>query len=156
MCLFAVYTQLLIRFLHFTINTGETLTSIFYRIHCEKISAEAKVVWANQEISGDIASDALQILAKASKQNLRFFCGKQPKCILGGLFYILGFRFRAVKTQREIADLLGITEVSIRKSYKNWLKEFPKYFTDVNDKILEHNCTNLIVCENNLPVCELT
>jgi hypothetical protein len=107
------------------------LTSIFYRIHSEKITSAARMVWLNQKIADDIASSALQILFKASKQNLRFFCGKSPKCILGGLFYILGFRFNSKITQREIADLLCTTEDSIRKSYKKWLIEFPQFFIDI-------------------------
>jgi len=125
----------------------KSLTSIFYRIHCEKITSEARVVWANQEIADDIASNAQQILAKASRQNLRFFCGKHHRCILGGLFYILGFRFRVVKTQSEIADFLGVADVAIRKSYRSWLDEFPQYFTDVNDMIQEHNSLNVITSD---------
>jgi len=109
----------------------KSLTSIFYRIHSEKITSAARIVWINQKIADDVAQSALQILAKASKQNLRFFCGKSPKCILGGLFYILGFKFNSTITQREIADLLCTTEDSIRKSYKRWLIEFPKFFTDI-------------------------
>jgi hypothetical protein len=127
----------------------KSLTSIFYRIHCEKISSAARVVWANQEIADSIASNALQILAKASKQNLIFFCGKKPRCLLGGLVYILGFRFRAEKTQSQIANYLCISDVSIRTSYKSWLSEFPQYFTDVGDKIQQHNSPNLVV--NNRP-----
>ena len=107
------------------------MTSIFYRIHSEKITSAARIVWINQKIANDIAQSSLQILAKASKQNLRFFCGKSPKCILGGLFYILGFRFNSTITQREIADLLCTTEDSIRKSYKRWLIEFPQFFADI-------------------------
>ena len=102
----------------------KSLASIFYRIHCEKITSAARGVWGNQEIADDIAPNTLEILTKASRQNLRFFCGKQPKSILGGLFYILGFRFRAVKTQTEIADFLCTTEISIRKSYKSRLTGF--------------------------------
>lgn len=121
----------------------KALTNIFYRIHCEKITAEARAIWANQEIADSIANNALQILAEASRQNLRFFCGKRPKCILGGLFYILGFRFRAIKTQREIVVALDITDVSIRKSYLDWLNVFPQYFKDISCKIEEQNSQHL-------------
>ena len=107
------------------------MTSIFYRIHSEKITSAARIVWLNQKIADEIASCTLQILAKASKKNLRFFCGKSPKCLLGGLFYILGFKFNSIKTQREIADFLCTTEDSIRKSYRNWLIAFPQFFTDI-------------------------
>ena len=106
------------------------LTTIFYRIHCEAITTAAKAVWENQEIADDIASNALHILDLASRTNLRFFSGKPPKCILGSLFYILGYRFNSVKTQKEIANFLFTTECSVSKSYKNWLNEFPQLFTD--------------------------
>jgi hypothetical protein len=118
-------------FFNQSLTKAKSLTSIFFRIHCEKITSAARIVWLNQEIADEIASCALQILTKASKQNLRFFCGKAPKCILGGLFYILGYKFNSIKTQREIADFLCTTEDSIRKSYKNWLIEFPQFFTDI-------------------------
>lgn len=133
-------TQLLIGFftIEFKLMT-KSVVSIFYRIHYVKIVSAARIVWTDQEIADNIASDAMQILAKASTQNLTFFCGKPPKCILGGLFYILGFKFNAVKTQNEIADFLCTTEVSISKSYRGWLKEFPKYFTDIN------NCNSVLV-----------
>ena len=108
------------------------LATIFYRIHCEAITTAARAVWENQEIADDIASNALHILDLSSWTNLRFFSGKPTKCILGGLFYILGFRFNAVKTQKEIADFLCTTEFSVSSSYKNWLKEFPQFFTDIS------------------------
>jgi transcription initiation factor TFIIIB Brf1 subunit/transcription initiation factor TFIIB len=95
----------------------------------------ARAVWVNQEFADDIASNALQILAQASRANLRLFNGKSPKCALGGLFYILGPMFYAPKTQREIADFLCTTEVSVRKSYHDWLSEFPQFFTDTTVKM---------------------
>jgi len=95
----------------------------------------ARRVWVDQEIANAVGINALQILIQASRLKLRFFGGKAPRCILGGLFYILGFRFRAVKTEKEIAECLCITDVSVRKSYNNWLNEFPQYFTDVKSKL---------------------
>jgi hypothetical protein len=61
---------------------------------------------------------------------LEIFLWQSPKCILGGLFYILGYKFNSIKTRREIADFLYTTEDSIRNSFKNWLIEFPQIFTD--------------------------
>ena len=107
------------------------LVTIFYRIHSKAITTAARAVWENQKIADEIASHALQILELASQTNLRFFSGKPPKCILGGLFYILGFKFNAATTQREIADLLCTTEFSVSSSYKNWLIEFPQFFQDI-------------------------
>jgi hypothetical protein len=111
------------------------LTPIFSRIPCEVTISAANVVWVNQETADVIASNAVQELAHASKANPRFFYGKTSKCVLGGLFYILGYRFNAAKTQREIADLLYTTEISVRKLYKSWLNEFPQSFTDVSAKM---------------------
>ena len=63
---------------------------------------------------------------------------------MGGLFYLLGFRYDDSKKQREIAVTLQITDVSIRSSYKRWLKEFPDLFQDVIGKLadqeLQHHC----------------
>jgi hypothetical protein len=92
----------------------------------------ARTVWVEEEIADGIASDAWRILAETSRLDPVFFCGKASKCILGGLFYVLGFRFRSVKTQKEIADFLCTTEVSVAKSYKAWLEKFPQCFADVD------------------------
>lgn len=110
------------------------MTTILVRIPCEVTVQAARAVWVNQDLADDIASNALQVMAQASRANLRFFNGKSPKCILGGLFYILGFRFYAPKTQREIADFLCTTEVSVRKSYHSWLNEFPQFFPETQLK----------------------
>jgi len=104
----------------------------------------ARAVWVNQETADAIASNAVQILAQASKANPRFFYGKASKCVLGGLFYLLGYRFNEAKTQREIADLLRTTEVSVRKLYKSWLNEFPQLFTDVNVKMSKNRQTDYL------------
>jgi len=64
-----------------------------------------------------------------------FFNGKSAKSIVGGLFYILGFRHDAVKKQNELADQLGTTDVSIRVSYRKWLETFPDLFLDVIAKL---------------------
>lgn len=102
----------------------------------------ARAVWVNQKTADAIASNALQVLEQSSKANPRFFYGKRSKCVLGGLFYILGYRFNAAKTQREIADLLCTTEVSVRKLYKSWLNEFPQLFTDVSVKMAGNRQTD--------------
>jgi len=111
------------------------LTTILRRIPCEVTMSAARAVWLDQETADRIGSDTLQILAKASMANLKFFNGKTPKCLVGGLFYLLGYRYNVPVTQTEIADLLCTTEVSVRKSYKNWLNEFPQFFTDLTLKI---------------------
>ena len=110
---------------------AKPMTTTLIHIPYEKTLLAARSVWENRKVADEIASNSLQILAQASKANLMFFNGKNPKCVLGGLFYILGPRFKARKTQREIADFLCTTEDSIRKSYHRWLTEFPELFLDV-------------------------
>ena len=106
------------------------MTSILNRVSREETTLAARTIWVNQE-KADIAANAIETLVKASAVNLGFLNGKSSRTILGGLFYILGHRFKAVKTQKEIADLLGTSDVSIRESYRSWLNEFPFLFTDV-------------------------
>jgi transcription initiation factor TFIIIB Brf1 subunit/transcription initiation factor TFIIB len=79
-----------------------------------------------------ISLEAFEIMAKASASSFIFFNGKSSKNILGGLFYLLGLRFVCVKTQKEIAVQLGTTDVTIRVSYRDWLKAFPELFRDVS------------------------
>jgi transcription initiation factor TFIIIB Brf1 subunit/transcription initiation factor TFIIB len=119
------------------------MTTILRRIPCETTMSAAKVIWENPEVADDIAANALQIMSKASEDKLRFFNGKAPKCLLGGLFYLLGYMNDAARTQREIADLLCTTEISVRNSYKSWLTEFPQFFKDIEIKMLNKKQTDL-------------
>ena len=82
------------------------MVTILTRISCETIVLSARAVWVNQEIADNIASDAQQILAKASSIKLRFFNAKTQKCLLGGLFSLSGYRYDAPRTHREIANTL--------------------------------------------------
>ena len=118
------------------------LATILIRKPHETTLLGARAVWVNQETADTIATNAVQVLAQASKANPRFFYGKTSKCVLGGLFYLLGYRFNAARTQREIADLLCTTEVSVRKLYKSWLNEFPQLFTDVSVKMSGNSQTD--------------
>jgi transcription initiation factor TFIIIB Brf1 subunit/transcription initiation factor TFIIB len=86
-----------------------------------------------------IAADALEIITNAHKSKFAFFSGKSSRGLLGGLFYLLGFRYDAEKKQKELAEKLGTTDVTIRASYRKWLEEFPELFADVNDKITNNN-----------------
>jgi hypothetical protein len=68
------------------------------------------------------------------RRKFAFFNGKSAKSIVGGLFYLLGYRHDVVKKQNELADQLGTTDVSIRVSYRKWLETFPDLFLDVIGK----------------------
>ena len=112
--------------------------SITNRLSSEVIAA-AKTVWLDQVIAEKIASSALEIIADANKSNFAFFSGKSSRGLIGGLFYLLGFRYDAVRKQKELAEKLGTTDVTIRASYRKWLEEFPDFFADISDKIINNN-----------------
>jgi hypothetical protein len=113
---------------------GLSLKTMLRRIPVEVAASAARAVWANQETADYVSVEANRILFEAAGIKLRFFNGKSVKCVLGGLFYLLGYRFAATRTQREIADKLCTTEVSVRRSYRNWLIEFPQFFTDIENR----------------------
>lgn len=68
-----------------------------------------------------------------------FFNSKSVKNILGGLFYLLGYRVSAPRKQRTIANILGTTDVTVRSAYKQWVEEFPDLFMDILGKFASEN-----------------
>lgn len=97
--------------------------------------AASHTVWSNKEIADTIGQETIKIVKQAYKRKIVFFNGKSSRCIVGGLFYLLGFRYAVVKRQRKLADILGTSDVTIRKSYRQWLETFPDLFVDVIGKI---------------------
>jgi transcription initiation factor TFIIIB Brf1 subunit/transcription initiation factor TFIIB len=109
---------------------------ILSRIGQESILSFAQKIWRNQHSAAEkIALEALNVICETYQTNPAFFSGKSAKGIVGGLFYLLGHRYSKVKTQKEIARSLNATDMTIRASYREWLKEFPELFQDVNDKM---------------------
>ncbi len=111
----------------------------------QEIVAAAHLLWPNKKTATKITIDAVEIINQVCKKKFSFGSGKSFRCIVSGLFYLLGFRYDDSKKQREIAVTLQITDVSIRSSYKRWLKEFPDLFQDVIAKLatqerLQHDC----------------
>ena len=51
----------------------------------------------------------------------------------------MGFRFDDVKKQSQLAAKLGTSEVTTRKSYREWLTDFPDLFVDVIGKLAKDN-----------------
>jgi len=135
---------------YFTVNLPVDVNlSIPDRLSSE-VSAAARAVWSDQGLAEKIASSALELITNASDRKFSFFSGKSSRGLLGGLFYLLGFRYSAVKKQKELAEKLGTTDVTIRTSYRKWLEEFPDLFTDVNDKIT-NNHNNHFASFNRVP-----
>ncbi len=109
--------------------------STLNRIKINEVSDAAHEIWPQKTVSETIASEAVKILNQTYKRKFVFFNGKSYRYLVGGLFYLLGFRFNAVKKQRELADVLGTSDVTIRKAYRSWLETFPDLFLDVIAKL---------------------
>jgi transcription initiation factor TFIIIB Brf1 subunit/transcription initiation factor TFIIB len=126
----------------YTVNSpAEDNLNIPDRLSSE-VATAARAVWSDQILAEKIASSASELITNANKSKFSFFSGKSSRGLLGGLFYLLGFRYGAEKKQKELAEKLGTTDVTIRASYRKWLEEFPDLFTDVKDKITNSNNCN--------------
>ncbi|MEM1577730.1 MAG: TFIIB-type zinc ribbon-containing protein [Candidatus Pacearchaeota archaeon] len=68
------------------------------------------------KLSPKTQKDALKILKKAEKAELT--SGRGPSGIAAAALYISSLLNNEKKTQREIADIVGVTEVTIRNRYK--------------------------------------
>jgi hypothetical protein len=101
----------------------------------QEITTATKTLWLDKKVSGKIATDAIKIMNYVIKRNFSFCNGKNIKCLSGGLLYLLSYRYDDPRTQREIALVLQITDISIRLYYKRWLREFPELFQDIVEKL---------------------
>jgi hypothetical protein len=109
--------------------------SVLNRIPFEDVRAAAYTIWADRKIADKIALETIETINKTYYRKLSFFNGRKAKSIVGGLFYLLGYKYDAVKKQNELADKLGTTDHSIRDSYRKWLETFPDLFLDVIGKL---------------------
>lgn len=109
--------------------------SLLNRIPLDEISVAAHDVWLDKLIADKITVETVQIINQTYTRKFVFFSGKSSKCLVGGLFYLLGYRYDAIKKQKELADELCTSEVSIRMSYRKWLETFPDLFLDVIGKL---------------------
>ncbi len=100
----------------------------------DEVSVAAHAVWFDKSIADEITWETVRIINQTYTRKFSFFSGKSSKCLVGGLFYLLGYRYDAIKKQNELADALGTSDVSIRVSYRKWLETFPDLFLDVIGK----------------------
>ena len=68
------------------------------------------------DLSGEIQSKAIEIILKAKEMGLT--SGKGPTGIAAAALYIASVLFGERKTQSEVAQIAGVTEVTIRNRYK--------------------------------------
>jgi transcription initiation factor TFIIIB Brf1 subunit/transcription initiation factor TFIIB len=128
-----------------------SMMSILKRIPLEEISIATRTIWHDKAIANKIAQDTDELISQAYKRKFAFFNGKSSKCIVGGLFYIMGYRYDSIKKQRELADKLDTTDVTIRASYKQWLETFPDLFEDVIEKLAQNEALRYYILVNLKP-----
>jgi transcription initiation factor TFIIIB Brf1 subunit/transcription initiation factor TFIIB len=107
------------------------------KISPEEVTIVARAVWHNRLIADAIGRETVDILMTAHKRKFSFFGGKTSRGLVGGLFYLLGYKHDDVKNQKELADLLGTSDVTIRASYRSWLEQFPDLFQEVVGKLAQ-------------------
>ena len=72
-------------------------------------------------ISGKTQGAAIAILREARQK--RFSAGKDPMGLAAAALYIACLRNAEKKTQRDISEASGVTEVTVRNRYKNLIKQ---------------------------------
>jgi len=72
-------------------------------------------------LNANTQSKAVEILEKAQKAELT--SGRGPTGIAAASLYVAALMNNEKRTQREVADIAGVTEVTIRNRYKELLKE---------------------------------
>jgi transcription initiation factor TFIIIB Brf1 subunit/transcription initiation factor TFIIB len=98
------------------------------RLSSKKVLICASKLWQDKSIAEAMASEASRIIKTAYEKKSVFFSGKSEKGLLAGIFYLLGRKNKAIKTQREIARSLNTNDVTVRSSYREWIDAFPELF----------------------------
>ncbi|MEK6907571.1 MAG: hypothetical protein AABW45_03515, partial [Nanoarchaeota archaeon] len=73
------------------------------------------------KLNAETQSKAVEILEKAQKEELT--SGRGPTGIAAASLYVAALINNEKRTQREVADVAGVTEVTIRNRYKELLRE---------------------------------
>ena len=71
-------------------------------------------------LSPEIQSKAVEILEQA--RDIELTSGRGPTGIAAAALYVSSLLYGAKRTQREVADVAGVTEVTIRNRYKELIK----------------------------------
>jgi len=119
------------------------------RLSSAQVLSYASMIWRDkQSMAKLIATEASHIIQIVIKRRPTFFGGKSEKGLLCGIFYLLSLKHKTMKTQREIARSLNTTDVTLRTSYRKWLKEFPDLFPDLRTFLAEDEKIGLFVPSN--------
>ena len=110
-------------------NLGEPKNDIAKRLSSYSVLSYASILWKERPLIAELVStETLQIIQIVDKRKRMFFCGKSEKRLLSGIFYLLGIRNKAAKTQRQIALGFSTSDVTVRISYRDWVVNFPDLF----------------------------
>ncbi|MBR9689528.1 MAG: transcription initiation factor IIB [Candidatus Altiarchaeota archaeon] len=93
---------------------------------------------SNLKLSGKTVTRALEILSKAKE--LELTSGRGPTGVAAAVLYIAAQLTSEKKTQREVAEVAGVTEVTIRNRYKELVKSLK--FKELEEKPLVTPTTN--------------
>jgi len=86
------------------------------------------------KLNPETQSKAVEILEKAQKEELT--SGRGPTGIAAASLYVAALINNEKRTQREVADVAGVTEVTIRNRYKELLREL-NLKDEIKKKFLE-------------------
>ncbi len=113
---------------------GCSSMDVLKRIASTEVLAASHLLWTDRFLADEIGFQAREIINQAYQRKFSFFNGRKSKWIVGGLFYLLSYRYNSIRKQKEIANKLGTSECTIRDSYRLWVKSFPDLFADVITK----------------------
>ncbi len=116
----------------------QTKPRIPNRISGKKVYPAALAVWHNTNVAARIAREAETIIDETFVMNHFFFNGKSFRRIICGLFFLLGYKHNVAVSETEIAGGLGTSDVTVRRSYREWLETFPELFKHILPKLSEN------------------
>jgi len=96
------------------------------RITRQIILKTAHKVFEEPKLARQIGLEACEIIRQGYLEKPLFFCAKTSRAILSSLFYLLQFRYNLRKPMREFAEVLKLTQVTLRYTCEDWAKNFPK------------------------------
>ncbi len=76
---------------------------------------------ASLKLSGDVQETAVKLIRKSLKKGL--ISGRGPTGVAAAALYIAAAMHKEKRTQKEVADVAGVTEVTIRNRYRELKKE---------------------------------
>ena len=77
---------------------------------------EKDIDWMKSHLSGDVQAKTVDILKQAADRELT--SGRGPTGVAAAAIYISSILSGERRTQREVAEVAGVTEVTIRNRYK--------------------------------------